>query len=170
MLTHWCDVSRTWWYGTFSMTPLQMRAFPLLRISLHVQRLYAKNNNNKYAIEGGRGRGKGMGQELERNLVSFSWVEKAQSIQCCAKMQFFFNTFIIQLELWESENLIIVTWFSSSQLSDDSELQLSLLSLLCLWNVFATFFMDTNCIFASTLSSSSDSWERGKFVRTFLRF
>lgn len=85
-------------------------------------------------------------------------------------MQLFFNTFIIQLELWESENLIIVTWFSSSQFSDDSELQLSLLSLLCLWNVFATFFMDTNCIFASTLSSFSDSWERGKFVRTFLGF
>lgn len=131
-----------------------------------MHRLYAKNNNDKYAILGGE---KGRGQELERNLGSFSRVGKEQSIQCSAKkcnfLQCIYNT-VRTLGI----SLIIVTWLPCSQFSDVSTSQLSLLSLFCLWNVFATFSIDTNCITASTLSSSSDSWERGKFVRTFLRF
>lgn len=80
----------------------------------------------------------------------------------------------MQLKLWESASLLIVTLFFCSQLSECfwiSKSQLSILSLLCLWNHIAIFCMHANGISPFTPSSSApDSWERRKFVRTFLRF
>lgn len=132
---------------------------------LHVQRLHVKNKNEKYAIFLG-------GKNWKEIWALFLELAKQKAV-FYIKMQFC-KTFTIQLKLWKTASLLIVTSFFCSQLSERfwiSKSQLSLLSLLCLWNLVAIFCMHADCVSPFVPSSSApDSWERRKFVRTFLRF